>query len=167
METGRLELRPCRMDDLQIIHQLWTNDHIRHFLFDNQIISLDEARTFVERSIISFRESGYGVWLVHLRGNDQPIGFAGFLRSGETEPSLIYGIHPDHVGNGYATEAAGAVLNYGLRELRLPKVRADVDEPNRISMRVLEKLGMKQVERKIINGHWLLDYEITRSSDMA
>jgi ribosomal-protein-alanine N-acetyltransferase len=58
-------------------------------------------------------------------------------------------------------------LNYGLRELRLPKVRADVDEPNRISVRVLDKLGMKQVGRKIINGHPLLYYEITQPSDIA
>jgi [ribosomal protein S5]-alanine N-acetyltransferase len=153
------------MDDLQIIHQLWTNDHVRHFLFDDRIISLDEARKFVERSLISFRENGYGIWLVYLHGNDQPIGFAGFLGSSETEPSLIYGIHPDHVGRGYATEAAGGVLNYGLRELRLPKVRADVDEPNGISVRVLEKLGMKQVGRKIIKRQSLLNYEITQSSE--
>jgi ribosomal-protein-alanine N-acetyltransferase len=153
------------MDDLQIIHQLWTNDHVRHFLFDDRIISLDEARKFVERSLISFRENGYGIWLVYLRGDDQPIGFAGFLGSSETEPSLIYGIHPDHVGRGYATEAAGGVLNYGLRELRLPKVRADVDEPNGISVRVLEKLGMKQVGRKIIKRQSILNYEITQSSE--
>jgi ribosomal-protein-alanine N-acetyltransferase len=155
------------MDDLQIIHQLWTNDHVRHFLFDNRIIPIDEARSFVETSLTSFRESGYGIWLVYLRGNDQLIGFAGLLGSGETEPSLIYGIHPDHVGKGYATEAAGEVLSYGLRELRLPKVRADVDEPNGISVRVLEKLGMKQVGRKIIKRHLLLYYEITQSSDIA
>jgi [ribosomal protein S5]-alanine N-acetyltransferase len=122
---------------------------------------------FVETSINSFRESGYGIWLVYLRGNDQLIGFAGFLGSDEAEPSLIYGIHPDHVGNGYATEAAGKVLNYGLKELRLPIVRADVDEPNGVSVRVLEKLGMKQVGRKIIKRHSLLYYEITQSSDMA
>jgi [ribosomal protein S5]-alanine N-acetyltransferase len=167
METGRLKLQPCRMEDIQIIHQLWTNDHVRHFLFDNRIISLDEARIFVERSLTSFRENGYGLWLVYLRGDDQLIGFAGFLGSGEAEPELVYGIHPDHIGKGYATEAARVVLNYGLRELRLPKVRAGVDEPNTISARVLEKLGMKQVERKIVEGHPLLYYEITNPNDMA
>jgi ribosomal-protein-alanine N-acetyltransferase len=155
------------MDDLQIIHQLWTNDHVRHFLFDDRIISLDEARTFVERSLTSFRENGYGLWLVYLRGNDKLIGFAGFLDLGETEPDLIYGIHPDHIGKGYATEAARVVLNYGLRELRLPKVRAGVDEPNTTSARVLEKLGMRQVERKIVEGRPLLYYEITKPNDMA
>jgi [ribosomal protein S5]-alanine N-acetyltransferase len=167
METGRLKLHPCQMDDLQIIHQLWMNDHVRHFLFDDRIISLDEARKFVERSLTSFRENGYGLWLVYLRGNDQLIGFAGLLGLGEAEPDLIYGIHPDHIGKGYGTEAAKVVLNYGLRELRIPKVRAGVDEPNTISARVLEKLGMKQVGGKTVEGHPVLYYEITKPNDMA
>src|SRR5262245_53084601 len=167
METDRLKLRPCRMDDIQIIHQLWMNDHIRHYLFDNRIISLAETRKFVEESLSSFKDNGYGIWLVYLREKDQPIGFSGLIVSGETEPSLIYGIHPEHVGRDYATEAAGAVLNYGLTELGLPKVRADVDEPNGVSVRVLEKLGMKRVGWKINNRQSLLYYVITQTRDLV
>jgi [ribosomal protein S5]-alanine N-acetyltransferase len=152
------------MDDLQVVHQFWTNDHIRRYLFDNQFISLDVARAFIERSLADFSACGYGIWLVHLVENDQPIGFAGFLGSTAEEPSLVYGIHPDYIGKGYATEAAGVVLNYGLVELGLSKVRADVDEPNQVSVRVLEKLGMKQIGRKIRESHSLLYYEITPGS---
>ncbi|MBO0860334.1 MAG: GNAT family N-acetyltransferase [Chloracidobacterium sp.] len=160
METDRLKLLPCRMEDIQDIHQLWTNDQIRSFLFDNRIISLDEAQAFVEGSIANFSQHGYGIWLVYHRRSNRLIGFAGLLCSAEREPYLIYGIHPDHVGHGYATEAAEVVLDYGLRKLGLSKVRADVDEPNNASVRVLEKLGMNQVECKITEGQSLLYFEI-------
>jgi RimJ/RimL family protein N-acetyltransferase len=41
-------------------------------------------------------------------------------------------------------------------------VRADVDEPNLASIRVLEKLGMARTGRRIVNGRPLLDFEIQR-----
>ena len=52
---------------------------------------------------------GYGLWLVFEREGDRLAGFAGFLQSEGKAPNLIYGLHPDFCGKGYATEAAGAV----------------------------------------------------------
>jgi [ribosomal protein S5]-alanine N-acetyltransferase len=130
LETTRLQLRPCQLDDIQLVYMLWTNDRIRYFLFDNRVISSDEAQSFVEDSLANFEQHGYGLWLVFVRGIDHIVGFAGFLPSEEGIPSLIYGVHPDRWGLGYATEAASAVLSYALEKLALAKVRADVDEPN-------------------------------------
>ncbi|WNZ25721.1 GNAT family N-acetyltransferase [Leptolyngbya sp. NK1-12] len=153
LTTERLHLQPCGADDLMRLHRLWTNQHIRYFLFDDRIISEDEARSFIQASLDSFNRYNYGLWLVYCQ--NQCIGFAGFLDA-EEAPNLIYGIHPDCWGQGYATEAARAVLTYGLETLSLPRVNADVDEPNTASIRVLQKLGMKQVGHAIVNHHPLL-----------
>jgi RimJ/RimL family protein N-acetyltransferase len=56
------------------------------------------------------------------------------------------------------------VLSYALEKLALPKVRADVDEPNIASVRVLEKLGMRRTGREVVNGHPLLYFEKLRSA---
>jgi RimJ/RimL family protein N-acetyltransferase len=164
LETTRLQLRPCQSEDIQLIHTLWTNDRIRFFLFDNRVISSDEAKSFVEDSIANFEQHGYGLWLVFIRDMEHLVGFAGFLSSEEGTPSLIYGVHPDCWGYGYATEAASAVLSYALDKLALPKVRADVDEPNIASVRVLEKLGMRRTGREVVNGHPLLYFELSCSA---
>lgn len=156
LETAGMQLRPCGIEDLASVHQLWTDDGVRHFLFDDRAISLDEARSFVEASLANFEQYGYGLWLVFERGSGRLAGFAGFLRSDGEEPNLIYGIRPDLWGRGYATEAAGAVLRYALGDLALPGVRADVDEPNAASVRVLEKLGLKRTGRAVVNGRPLL-----------
>ncbi|HLL69907.1 MAG TPA: GNAT family N-acetyltransferase [Pyrinomonadaceae bacterium] len=159
LETSRLRLRPCRLEDLELVQALWTNERVRRFLFDGRVISPDEARSFVEASLANFEQYGYGLWLVFARGAKQFVGFAGFLRSEEGMPNLIYGIHPDFWSEGYATEAAGAVLSYAFESLGLSQVKADVDEPNVESVRVLEKLGMKRVNRAVVNGRTLLYFE--------
>jgi RimJ/RimL family protein N-acetyltransferase len=159
LETSRLRLRPCRIEDLERIHVLWTNNRVRRFLFDDRIITRDEARSFVESSISNFEQHGYGIWLVFQRDSNELAGFVGFLASAAEAPNLIYGIHPDFCGAGYATEAASTVLSYALENLELPKVRADVDEPNVESVRVLEKLGMKRTNRAIVKGRLLLYFE--------
>lgn len=67
LETNRLRLLPCRIEDIEAAHNLWTNYHIRQYLFDDQVISLEEARSFVEASLVNFQQRGYGLWLVFTR----------------------------------------------------------------------------------------------------
>lgn len=152
-ETTHLQLRPCRrMEDVLLIRSLWTNERIRYFLFDNRTISLDEARSLVEDSLTNFEQYGYGLWLVFARTDTKRlVGFAGCLRSDIDTPSLVYGIHPDYWGYGYATEAASAVLKYTLETLNFPAVKADVDEANIASVRVLEKIGMEKTGSAVID----------------
>lgn len=159
LKTTRLRLEPCRMEDLERTHALWTDEHVRRFLFDDRLISLAEARSFIEASLENFKRYGYGLWLVLTRDSDQLVGFAGLLRSDEEAPNLIYGIHPDFAGQGYATEAAGRVLSYALESLGLSKVKADVDEPNVESVHVLEKLNLKRVNSAVVGGRPLLYFE--------
>lgn len=111
----------------------------------------------------NFERHGYGLWLAFARDAGRLVGFAGFLRSDDEAPNLVYGVHPDFWGEGYATEAACAVLGYALKSLALPKVKADVDEANVESVRVLEKLGMKRVNRAVLEGRPLLYFELSHA----
>lgn len=163
LETTRLWLRPCRIEDVEIAYDLWTNKHVRRFLFDDRVISLDEARSFVEASLTNFEQFGYGLWLAFARGSSCLVGFAGLLRSEGEAPSLIYGVHPDFCGEGYATEAAGAVLSHALEDLAILLAKADVDEPNVMSIRVLEKLGMRRSGHATVAGRPLVYYEVRRA----
>lgn len=159
LETTRLRLQPCRLEDVELIHTLWTDEGVRRFLFDGHVISPDEARSFVSESLSNFERYGYGLWLVLAREGGGLVGFAGLLRSEGEMPNLIYGIRTDFWGEGYATEAARAVLSYAFEKLALPKVKADVDEPNVASVRVLEKLGMERVKRALVKERPLLYFE--------
>jgi len=163
LETSRLLLRPCRVEDLGRAHELWTEEGVRRFLFDGRAISLDEARSFVEAGVASFERHGYGLWLAFERGGDDErlVAFAGLMRSETDAPNLVYGVRPAFWGRGYATEAAGAVLSYAFDGLALPRVKADVDEANAESVRVLEKLCMKGAGRATVEGRPLLYFELS------
>ncbi len=168
LETTRLRLRPCRAGDAEHVHALWTDADVRRFLFDDQLISPEEARAHVEASLASFVRDGYGLWLVFEReGGGNLAGFAGLLRSEEGAPNLIYGVRPECWGRGYATEAARGVLSYALGSLGLASVRADVDEPNVASVRVLEKLRMRRVGSGAPEGHPLIYFEKSAADGAA
>ncbi len=160
LHTERLNLHPCQISDLDAIHQLWTEAGIRRFLFDDCQISVEEAQSFIEASLASFANHGYGIWLFLKHQSEQIAGFSGLLHSSQGAPNLIVGTHPQLWGRGYAKEATFSILRYAFDELRLEKIEADVDEPNHASIRVLEALGMSQIKRAIVNEHPLLYYEI-------
>lgn len=55
--------------------------------------------------------------------------------------NLGYRVHPDHRGQGYATEATRLVVSHGFDELRLHRISATIVASNTPSKRVVEKLG--------------------------
>ncbi len=160
LHSDRLYLRPCQIADLDSLHNLWCDADIRRFLFDDRQISREEAQGFIEASITSFSNQGYGIWLFFENHSNQIAGFAGLLQFSEELPSLIFGVRPQFWGRGYATEATLAVLDYAFANLDLKYIVADVDEPNDRSIRVLNKIGMSRIKRDIVNERPLLYYEI-------
>lgn len=63
LRTERLSLRSCQMSDLDAVYQLWNEADVRRFLFDDRHISVEEAKSFIETSVESFANHGYGIWL--------------------------------------------------------------------------------------------------------
>ena len=94
--------------------------------------------------IDSFGRHGFGFWGVREKGREDLVGFCGFryVEPGD-DVEILYGIDPPLWGRGYATEAARALLAWAFRDTGLPRVFAGTDPPNRASLRVLEKLGMR------------------------
>ena len=143
LETARLLLRPCTLEDLDALHRFWTDPEVRRYLWDDQVISREQAETMLQRSLASFRTHGFGLWIVYCAGEEAMVGFCGLSLTGDPpQVELLYGIAPSLWGQGLATEAARAVLRYGLEALRLVRIGAGADVPNVASVRVLEKLGM-------------------------
>jgi RimJ/RimL family protein N-acetyltransferase len=81
---------------------------------------------------------------VRLREGLEPIGTCGLIKR-EQLPDVDIGFAylPEFRGQGYAIEAARAVLAYGKRQFGLSRIVAIVSPDNTGSIRVLEKVGMK------------------------
>jgi ribosomal-protein-alanine N-acetyltransferase len=142
--TARLRFQPFTLDDVDALHQIWTDPDVRRYLWDDKIISRETAEEVVRASLSSFQEHRFGFWTLRFLEHEATIiGFCG-LRFFDDPPEIevMYGVTPAHWGQGLATEAAQAVLRYGFEELQLAKIWGGADAPNVASIRVLQKLGM-------------------------
>jgi [ribosomal protein S5]-alanine N-acetyltransferase len=164
LETQRLRLRAATLDDLAPLHSLFTDARVRRWLFDDRIVSEAAAREIIEASTASFAGRGFGQWVLTDRGADPAplFGCAGLFSADGVEIELLYAVHPDRWGEGLATEAARAVLGHGFGTLALPRILARADAPNLESIRVMERLGMRFVESRPIDGRPTVHYALTR-----
>jgi RimJ/RimL family protein N-acetyltransferase len=84
-----------------------------------------------------------------------------------------YVFNPDLSGQGYATEAALALLRLGFDGLGLHRIIARIDERNEPSARLARRLGMRQearlVENELFKGEWTteLDFAMLASEWQA
>lgn len=167
LETVRLRLRPFVADDLDALHRLWTNPDVRRYLWDDVEISRNRAEAVIATSTESFDSRGFGFWSIFFReNNDDLIGFCGLRVFGNDEDvEILYGIHPSHCGQGLATEASEAVLNFGFQTCGLTKIYAGADSPNVASFRVMEKLGMTYDGPRVVNGMEAVYYCLNNPTD--
>ena len=142
LSTERLVLRPVTTDDHAAVLAHWTQPDVRRFLFDGAALSGVEVAETIEESIGDFAARGFGVWLIELGSATGLIGTAGLRPLGSSGLEIFYSLAPGAWGHGYATEAARAVVEYGLGPLGLPEVLAEVDEGNAASVAVVRRLGM-------------------------
>ena len=141
--SARLSYRRLRGADSELFHQLATDAHIRQFLMDGQTMTRDWSQEVVNASDALFSTAGVGIWLVFERESMSPIGFGGYRIFDELgdEPQLLYALREAYTGHGYATEIARALIDYARTQAGFGEITAAVDEPNRASVRVLEKVG--------------------------
>jgi ribosomal-protein-alanine N-acetyltransferase len=164
IETERLKLRPYTLNDIDNLHNLWTNAGVRKYLLDNIIITREQAEIFVRGSIDCFEKNGFGQCVVILKEKNSFIGFCGFRFFEEPpEVEILYGLYPEYWGKGLAAEAAKAMIRYGFEENKFEKILAGTDEPNSLSLRVIEKCGMKFYKKiNLPTGVDTIYYELKR-----
>ena len=103
------------------------------------------------------------MWFIQTKSDREIIGFVGlWYLFEEVQPQLLYALLPKALKKGYATEAATKILEYGFNELGLDYIVASCDRPNIESQKVVERLGMGQVEERFMNGNPILFFRIDK-----
>jgi RimJ/RimL family protein N-acetyltransferase len=142
LHTERLILRPVTAGDRAALLAHWAAPDVRRFLFDGAMLSPAEITVAIQDSARDFGRAGYGLWLIHETQGTDLVGTTGLRPLEDIGLEIFYSLAPGSWGQGYATEAARAVLDHALGPLGLPEVLAEVDEGNTASIAVIERLGM-------------------------
>ena len=154
LETKRLRLRPLAEADIPALHRFWTQPDVRRYLWDNVIISVERVAEIVAGSAAFFDQCGSGFFAIESKdGSGALLGFCGHrqFEDGETV-ELLYGILPEHTGDGLVTEAATEVMRHGFQDCGFEKVIAVTDTPNQKSVNVMQRLGMVFLHRREWRG---------------
>ncbi|HET9459987.1 MAG TPA: GNAT family N-acetyltransferase [Sphingomicrobium sp.] len=157
LETERLVLRPWRKQDFGAYHAIVSDpDVMRHF--SGPITSGEESWRRVAASVGSWPLLGFGGWAVERESDGKLIGMVSLFNAwralepefGE-EPEMGWIFSTEVHGQGIASEACCAVLDWAEASLAPTPVWAIIAPSNTPSFRLAEKLGFEKVGDTLYN----------------
>lgn len=145
LETDRLVLRQLTTDDAVFLLELMNEPGFIRFVADRGLRTPADAEQYLrERILPSYEQFGFGFYRVELRETGEAIGICGLIKREALENADVgFAMLERFGGRGYAYEAAKAVLHYGKTVLGLTQIAGVTAPGNQISIRLLEKLGLK------------------------
>ena len=163
LETERLMLRNQQPEDADVIAKMFGDAEVMRFIADGKTMPRSAAEQSISKWNDYERTHGFTSWAVIRKEDNALIGKCGFnYLPDKSDIELSYMLDEPYWGNGYATEIAGATLEYGLNKLDLKRVVAIVYPQNSPSIRVIEKSGMKYEKEYEYMGIKMLMYGIEK-----
>lgn len=143
LETARLIIRPAVLKDAPLLYQLNSDPEVMRYTGDVNFKNMADAESLISTKLIpQFQKNGMGRFMVFLKDGTY-IGWCGLKHFPEqNEVDLGYRFMKKFWGQGYATEASLACLEYGFKTLKLQKIIARAMPENVSSIKVMMKLGM-------------------------
>jgi RimJ/RimL family protein N-acetyltransferase len=157
IETERLVLRPYREDDFDAMHALYADAGVARWLYYEPNTLEDSKERLARKIAADSLETGLSA-AVELHDGTY-VGDVVLFNWNADHKSLEVGFSfdPRHQGNGYAPEAARALIDWAFAN-GAHRVYGRLEPRNIASARVLEKLGMRQeahlVENEWVKGEW-------------
>jgi RimJ/RimL family protein N-acetyltransferase len=161
LNTQRLCLREFVPGDWRAVLSYHRDPrYLRYYPWDDRTEA--DARAFVGMFLLQPKEQPRRRFqLAIIRRSDASlIGNCGIRRKPDNdwEADIGYELAPDCWGQGFATEAARAMVDFGFRELGLHRISSWCITDNTASARVLERLGFRQEGRlrhnEYFNHQW-------------
>ena len=149
METKRTKLRRFTLADLPYMQEMESDDEVMRYTSVGQGLPLEKIKERLEKLIESERKHHpLGVWAAELIDNQDLVGWFMLRRHRSEEAELGYMIRKKYWGQGFASEVAQHLVNFGLNEIGDDFISALTSQENGASIRVLQKVGF-QLERLV------------------
>lgn len=141
LRSRRLVLRDFEPADLDDVARLVGDDRVTRWLsYDSK--SRDQAAQMIAGAIQRRASEPRTEYYLGIELDNTVIGFCRLGLDGVQAAKLGYAVGPDHQGNGYATEAARTLVDYGFDALPVHRVSAAIGPDNLASVAIAKTLGM-------------------------
>jgi RimJ/RimL family protein N-acetyltransferase len=161
LETSRLLLRGWRECDFEADAAISADPEVMRYMGG----AIDPAESWRRMALHAghWVLRGYGNWAVVLKDDRALVGRVG-LWNPEGWPGLEVGwrLARDAWGRGYATEAAGAAIEWAWATLDVPQLISVIHPENARSMRVAERLGMRRHREQTVAGQRAIIFGVDR-----
>lgn len=148
IQTERLLLRRWKPSDVEPYTELCSDPEVMSWIGSGDLRNREECFEAISSFENFWEENDFGLFAVELLGNNNFIGFTGlaipdFLP--KVMPSIEIGwrLARSTWGNGFATEAARASLEFGFNECGIDRVVSIHQLGNEASGRIMQKIGMR------------------------
>ncbi len=152
--TPRLVLRQWRPADRPSFAELNADETVmRHF---TNTLTVTESDALVDRLSGDIEINGWGFWAIERRTTGAFVGFTGLQAQPDRftfSPCVEIGwrLAQRHWGQGFATEAAIAAVEFGFTQLEVQKIASFTTLKNTASQNVMRRIGMVNTQRNFLH----------------
>lgn len=153
IETERLYLRQWQASDFAIFAEMNADPEVMKYF--PKLLSATVSDVIANKCQQLIKDNGWGFWAVSLKDySEQSHAFIGFVGLNQTHADLHFApcveiawrLRKEFWGQGYATEAARASLDFAFSELALDEVVAFTAVINQRSQLLMERIGMTDAQ---------------------
>ncbi|MEV0643057.1 GNAT family N-acetyltransferase [Streptomyces sp. NPDC050619] len=147
IRTPRLLLRRWHDDDLVPMADINADPQVMRWVDDGSVRDMEQTAQDIERWEEEWDEEGFGLFAVELLASGELAGFTGlsvpeFLPEVASDVAISWRFGSQFWGQGYASEAAHATLEFALQDRGLDRVISITRMGDDASENVVRKLGM-------------------------
>lgn len=140
-EGNKVNLRTIEEEDLEFLRDNINNPEVRTHLTARKPVNLEQEREFFEEVVsdeedvnLAICNDGDIVGVISLEGHNKDLRVA----------EIGIWIDPEFHRNGYGSEAAELIIEYGFNELNHHKITARAHAENEGSNKIWQNLGFEQ-----------------------
>jgi len=153
IETERLYLRQWQASDFATFADMNADPEVMQYF--PKLLTPRVSDIIANKCQQLIADNGWGLWAVSLKVDEENSGgFIGFVGLNDTHADMSFApaveiawrLHSDYWGQGYATEAARASLNFAFTELGLEEVVSFTAIINKRSQLIMQRIGMTDTQ---------------------
>lgn len=145
LETDRLKIRQIVKKDMVALKEILQDEKTMYAYL--HAFSDEEVNIWYKNQLRRYKEDGFGLWAVCLKDDDFMIGQCGLTKQKTPNGEVIevgYLFNRKYWHNGYATEAAKAVMEYGFKK-GYDEIYSIIRDNNYSSLNVAKRNGLEEV----------------------
>lgn len=160
IETDRFIMRNFCLDDLQDVHDYYSDDEVTKYTQSSKHDDIEVTRNMIHKLMSSYENKKGIAWCIENKTDKKVIGNIGIFGVSPSghKAEIGFTVSKDYWGKGYGTEMIVNALHFALEKMEINRVEGKCKVDNIGSSKAMEKAGMKLEgtlrDYSIKNGHY-------------